>query len=344
MIARENLVSVITPVYNTAQYLPDMIDSVLAQSYGGWELLLVDDGSTDESLSICRRYAELDPRIRVFHQKNSGQAVARMTALDEARGEWVAFLDSDDVASPTYLQRMLEVAESEGADIVEGGYAEFQGVAPDFRLAGEVESIVRGRKEVVTMALDYRIKLMVFWGKLFRSNLFEGVGTAAGLAAGHYYEDEYLSPRLFAQAESYCTISDCLYGYRRRECSTMTSTYDEKHADDNRWVLNDRLDCFMGRFGDDLDGALLYRYCMAMCIAIDRARTSEDSCRLKEHVLYCRRAIRRQGKRAMVNECLSVKRKALVLLAMANPSFINFLRNAKQNLHRRSHEEATVNV
>ena len=90
-----SLLTIIIPVYNTAPYLPDCLTSILGQTFSDFELLLIDDGSTDGSGTICDEYAKKDHRIRVFHKDNGGVSSARNLGLDNARGEWVYFVDSD---------------------------------------------------------------------------------------------------------------------------------------------------------------------------------------------------------------------------------------------------------
>ena len=90
------IISIIVPVYNTEKYLDQCIQSVLAQTYTNWELLLIDDGSTDSSGAICDKYAAEDNRIRVFHKENGGVSSARNLGLDNAQGEWISFVDADD--------------------------------------------------------------------------------------------------------------------------------------------------------------------------------------------------------------------------------------------------------
>ncbi len=102
------IVSVLIPVYNVKDYLGRCIESVLAQSEASFELLLVDDGSTDGSGEICDQYVSKDKRVRVIHQQNQGVSVARNTGLDNARGEWICFLDSDDYVDSDYLSAFLE--------------------------------------------------------------------------------------------------------------------------------------------------------------------------------------------------------------------------------------------
>ena len=111
------LVSVITPVYNTEKYLDECIGSILLQSMTDFELLLIDDGSTDGSGAICDRYAEKDKRIRVFHIPNGGVSAARNLGLDNARGEFVVFVDSDDRITPDHLRQLAD------SDIGEDGVA-----------------------------------------------------------------------------------------------------------------------------------------------------------------------------------------------------------------------------
>lgn len=108
VINRTVLISVIIPIYNVAQYLPECLDSVLGQTMSDFELLLIDDGSRDGSGAICDRYAARDARIRVFHTPNSGVSRARNTGLDHARGEFVVFVDSDDRIAPDRLQQLLD--------------------------------------------------------------------------------------------------------------------------------------------------------------------------------------------------------------------------------------------
>lgn len=98
------MVSVIVPVYNAEKYIRRCVDSILVQTFNDFELLLIDDGSTDSSGSICEEYAVLDNRVRVFHKVNGGVSSARNLGLENAFGEWVSFIDSDDYVSSTYIQ------------------------------------------------------------------------------------------------------------------------------------------------------------------------------------------------------------------------------------------------
>ncbi len=97
------MISVVVPVYNSSQYLERCVDSILNQSYGDFELLLIDDGSTDDSGTICDKYSLLDKRVKAFHQTNKGVSAARNHGLHASNGEWITFIDSDDYIKPDYL-------------------------------------------------------------------------------------------------------------------------------------------------------------------------------------------------------------------------------------------------
>ena len=112
------LISVVTPVYNVKKYIYRCIDSILAQTVSDFELILVDDGSPDNCGAVCDEYAAKDGRVRVIHQENRGQAAARNRALDMARGEYVAFVDSDDWVHPRYLEILLGNAREKKADVM----------------------------------------------------------------------------------------------------------------------------------------------------------------------------------------------------------------------------------
>lgn len=111
-------ISVIVPVYNVEQYLSRCIDSILAQTFTNLELLLIDDGSKDKSGDICDEYAKKDDRIRVFHTKNGGVSMARNLGVDNARGEWINFIDSDDWVEPDLYSSIIHIIEENNIDLV----------------------------------------------------------------------------------------------------------------------------------------------------------------------------------------------------------------------------------
>ena len=166
------LVSIIVPVYNSGQYLPRCIDSILNQSYRDLELLLVDDGSKDDSGSICDAYTEKDSRVRVFHKENGGVSSARNLGLQEAKGEWVCFVDSDDELLPEGLQTMVR-GVSEEVDLVMAGYYELEGesLQTDTSSFGK-DGIIDRNEALLMMYPSADMPYMGYpWGKLFKRTL-----------------------------------------------------------------------------------------------------------------------------------------------------------------------------
>lgn len=118
----DGLVSIITPCYNAERYIAETIESVLGQTYPHWEMIVVDDGSSDSSADIAERYAAADARIRVSRQANAGTACARNAAMREAQGRYIALLDADDVWEPLFLERQLAFMEEHRAICVCSAY------------------------------------------------------------------------------------------------------------------------------------------------------------------------------------------------------------------------------
>lgn len=122
-------ISIITPVYKAENSLSKCIDSVINQSYINWELILIDDGSPDKSGRICDSYADIDFRIKSLHQKNEGPSAARNLGIDNALGEWIAFLDSDDYVDPDWLESYLEIINhTNKVDLIYQGYKELNNI------------------------------------------------------------------------------------------------------------------------------------------------------------------------------------------------------------------------
>lgn len=114
--------SIITPIYNGEKYLPMLLYSIKAQHFSDWELLLIDDGSTDNSPILCDRYAAEDNRIRVIHQNNGGVSSARNVGLENAKGEWIGFVDCDDCPKPEMFSKLIQATKSPNCDFVMGAY------------------------------------------------------------------------------------------------------------------------------------------------------------------------------------------------------------------------------
>jgi len=180
----EALVSIIMPVYNTAAYLEESVGSVLAQEHRNWELLMVDDGSTDASGKLCDRLAAGDSRIRVIHQENAGVSAARNRGLEEAGGDYICFLDSDDLLDPAYLAWFLRKKEESGADYICCGHGEKREEAVHWGDQPAPRPLMEA-EEFVCLSLEDRLKLpLVCWSWLFPKEKLKDHTFEKGIAFG----------------------------------------------------------------------------------------------------------------------------------------------------------------
>lgn len=164
-------ISVIVPVYNAQNYLHLCIKSILSQSFTNWELLLVDDGSKDDSKLICDEYAAKDNRIRVFHKENGGVSSARNLGIENAIGEWITFVDSDDYISSDYCQLLLD---NNGEDFIISSYALFGDFNDELIIHDSSFS-----KEQLYSTLGECLSKPHFstpWGKLFKRSILQSSG------------------------------------------------------------------------------------------------------------------------------------------------------------------------
>ena len=216
-------VSVIVPIYNQQNYLRQCIESILEQTFRDLEILLIDDGSTDTSGSICDEYAVMDPRIKVIHKENGGLSDARNAGLDRCSGQYILFVDADDFIAGNMIEKLQSAIEREQADLAvcdcyltdqDGNLLEKQNKGiPDVAHTGE--EILRFKEDIL---LEELWLMTVAWNKLYRRNLFLQVR----FPKGKVHEDEYIFHEIFMQTALVSCISDKLYYYRRHE-GTITA-------------------------------------------------------------------------------------------------------------------------
>lgn len=238
-------ISVIIPVYQAENYLAECIDSVLVQTFPEFELILVDDGSPDNCAAICREYAGKDPRIRFLQQENQGQAAARNHAMTIARGEWICFVDSDDVIHPQYLQILWDAAREQGSPISMCRYVEapempegfLEPCQPEFRRLSMVEA------SLVELYDRDAYPGWVACTKLIRRDIVESYP----FTAGRVFEDNEAVSRWICKAGMLASTDKALYYYRTNGDSTTKSCFSLKKLD-YLWAL-ESITAFFGEIG-----------------------------------------------------------------------------------------------
>lgn len=228
-------VSIIMPVFNSEKYLQEAIDSVLAQTCRNWELIIIDDGSTDQSGSICDTYVQRDSRIRAVHTENRGVSSARNAGIDLAKGEWIVFMDSDDMMRPRMLEVLL--SHSDGVDLVECSFSLIPG--------GRV-SLVTGQA-VCYASLQDTIRdvdrlfsgsfYSSLWNKLYRrEKITMRLNPQMSLGEDICFNLEYMNV-----CNRICALPDVLYSYRVSSPGSLTKRILPDFIDNRALVFRQRL-------------------------------------------------------------------------------------------------------
>lgn len=211
------LVSIIVPVYNVEQYLKDTVKSVQDQTYEHVEIMLIDDGSPDNSGAVCDELAKSDNRIKVIHQKNMGVTKARKHGIEASTGEWIVFLDGDDQLLPTAIEYFVETALAKNVDIVQ---------TPNIKVCGNNRTLLRMKAKGKYDKEGYLSLLANQWitggigGKIIRKSLFDSktLNIPEGITNN---EDMLMNIRLSQQLNSiYCNPKQGYYLYFDRDNST----------------------------------------------------------------------------------------------------------------------------
>ena len=228
---QQELISVIIPVYNVEKYLCECIDSVLNQSYENLEIILVDDGSTDGSGMICDEYGKKDARIKVIHQKNQGLSGARNTGFQKASGEYIYFLDSDDWIVTCTIEKLLNKAKDEEAEVVFFEAYSFEDGHPE-------QMTSKGYSYENAYATDKGLNIIEQLQKnkeyhsavpllFINRNYMEKADVR--FEPGILYEDMLFTYELFCKANRVTQLKDALYRRRYRNNSIMTSKKTKKN-------------------------------------------------------------------------------------------------------------------
>ena len=268
------MISVIIPIYNTEKYLPRCIESVLAQTYRNLDIVLIDDGSTDNSGKICDEYAEKDGRVRVFHKENGGPSSARNLGLEKAReksSEYIGFIDSDDWAEPGMYEKLLNVLLETNADIavccesIEHTEKENrQEIKAERRQSGEcLKQTVYNRDEAVRAHLEGKISTLVN-DKLYNSDLFTGIA----FPEGKVYEDLATVYKLILASERTVVLWEILYHYDMHPDS-ISHNKSMKNLTDYWDAGLSRYDYF-SEYGDEYSTKLLLKECAEIITKIWR--------------------------------------------------------------------------
>ena len=305
----QNLLSIITPVYQVEQYLPQCLDSILAQTYPHWELILVDDGSKDRSGEICDEYAKKDGRIRVIHTENRGAGAARNTGFAHATGEYVVFVDSDDYISENMIERLYMTIHKSKYDLVvcnflrayPDGKNDFTTQFPDMEISG--------REVLAHWKIQKNYGLWtVPWSKIIRKSILDQVK----FPEGKYFEDEFFSDQLFLRCDRVRVIPDSLYVNSGRTSCTMNSQKTRNYLD--------CIDAFQARIELYLEQSLpvdeVYKILIYLLEPYSKCASARFQGQDRERLRQARGFIRKTSWLLMKKELSLVKKGSLLAIGV----------------------------
>ena len=221
------IISVVVPVYNVEDYLPECVESILGQTFTDFELILVDDGSLDNCGTMCDSYEKKDSRVHVIHKENGGLSDARNKGIEQAKGRYITFIDSDDYIDATYLHYLYESALNTGADIVQANHTSISdkmGSISADRHNASFDIKEFDTREAIKDFMLYKTQYANVWAKIYKKELFDGVR----FPVGKLTEDEYTTYKLILKSQKVICLPKVIYFYRRRQGSIVTSFSDKR--------------------------------------------------------------------------------------------------------------------
>ena len=261
-------VSVIVPVYNVEKYIKKCVDSIINQTYSNMEIILVDDGATDNSGLICDEYARMDNRICVIHKKNGGLASARNAGVEVATGDYIAYIDSDDWVENDFIGLLLEACVNNGADMSVCKYADCFDEAPLSHQEANYTVTWTGKGAVEARIMQenkYRISTSAC-NKFYKRELIEGML----FPHGKYYEDVVYTTEAMLRAKKVAYINKALYCYRKdRKGSIMTQGFTPKVITDELPLMSRRNELIREAGLEELADRIDRNYCIR-CIEVFR--------------------------------------------------------------------------
>lgn len=299
------LISVIVPVYQMEAYLEECVDSILAQTYGYFELWLIDDGSCDCSASICDEYARKDQRVHVVHQRNRGLSAARNVGLERATGEYIAHIDADDTVDKVYLETLLSLCRIHKVQMAACNH---RIVRENGRSNTRFNENEKERKisfrEACKGILYHGIPDVSTWGKLFHRSLFETIR----YPEGRLYEDTAVIAQLVIKAKELAYTSDPMYSYRIRQNSISRASFSMEKMD-FVWAVEEMTDQVLVACPDMKSGWRRRRVHAALSV---RRYFVDCGPELKEQRDQLEKYVRHYGPKVCLDYCAPIRDKIAI--------------------------------
>lgn len=309
----KDLISVIVPVYNVEKYLKRCIESILKQTFKSFELLLIDDGSTDASGQICDESLEYDNRIIVFHKKNGGLSDARNYGISKAKGKYITFIDSDDYIGPRFLENLYNGCEKNNAKLAVGtSIFSYSEVLECFAEQKKGDSTIYTSEEALKeICLNVKFGVSA-WGKLFDRELFRTIQFPIGVL----YEDLQTIPYVIADCKKIAYCQGATYYWYQRKGSIMHSY---NHRNDVWYDGAERFVEFIKHNYSDLYEYAICRYVNDSFWCIVQRIALTDDC--YKNIVYAKNRCMSYWKKGIRNRYLGIRKKINIILILISPKF-----------------------
>lgn len=307
-------ISIIVPVFNVEKFVGDCIESILSQSFIDFELILINDGSTDGSGDICDEYAKKDNRIQVIHKENGGQSSARNIGINVAKGHYIGFIDSDDWIHSDMYQILYNKAIEFDADIAACNIIQYNQDDSKYYFCNDSKEYLYDRNSAMSeLYLNQRLTFSPC-NKLYKIDLFKEIR----FKEGFILEDIDFSYRIIHQCKRIFYIGEAFYNYRYNDKSTMRKTFSKKRLDEYEvrknlygFYLENYPSCADEVYAEwFLTGLMLY-------VNIDKYYNNE-----KNQYQYLIDKNRKILKSLVFNKTYNKKKKLLLALAMVSPKLL----------------------
>ncbi|WHY61118.1 glycosyltransferase family 2 protein [Cytobacillus firmus] len=318
--------SIVVPVNNVEMYLDGCVNSILEQNFRNFEVILIDDGSTDRSGDICKVFAQKDNRVKVVHTKYSGVSAARNMGVGLAKGDYIGFVDSDDRIDKNMYLKLLKAIKETDSDIAVcklGREIDGKLINDDSQGMETIKELeqTEAMRELFKGVL-YRFSLC---NKLFKKSCFENVK----FPEGRIHEDLSTTYKLFANSRKTAYINYLGYIYIKRKNSILTSTFNEKRLDAfTGWgEILQYMDMNFPQLTKEYTACFVYGCIDNVYYILNQVQKREEQ---KRYLIYIRNFSRKYMKVILQNSCIKLKYKYLILLLNYNIKILQLTINTKR--------------
>lgn len=311
------LVTIVVPMYNVEKYIEKCIDSLTNQTYKNIEIIIVNDGTKDNSLTIAEEKAKEDNRIKIISQSNQGLSAARNMGIDNASGDYICFVDSDDFVHPDYIKLLLETILKNNADISVCDFFYIDDKGNIWKRKEKENKLYNNEEALKDIFSQEQNTEIMTWNKLYKIQLFRD--NKIYFPIGRYHEDNFTTYKLYYYAKKIVMISNELYYYLQRNNSIMGQKFNKKRLDIIE-AIEETKEFFKDKKINLCEEIQCYEIMTKINILNNMIRDKYKDAERIEII----KDIRKNKKEYMKNKYIDRKMKIAIILLFGNGKMYNF--------------------